>query len=80
LREEQNLLKDAMRMRSTPSATSYHHDGVKTYDGTYSRRSFFVEMTQSMNVVIHHYHFLIVTVQVMIEYREINLVSYILIY
>jgi hypothetical protein len=38
-----------------------------------------VEMTQSMNVVIHHYHFHIVTVKVMIEYREINLVSYILI-
>jgi hypothetical protein len=39
-----------------------------------------MEMTQSMNAVIHHYHFLIVTVQVMIEYREINLVSCILIY
>jgi hypothetical protein len=38
-----------------------------------------VEMTQSMNAVIHHYHFHIVTVQVMIEYREINLVSYMLI-
>jgi hypothetical protein len=28
-----------------------------------------VEMTQSMNEVIHHYHFLIVTVQIIIEYR-----------